>query len=159
MIDTNKTISIFLCLTSLPLIPARGWQMIQKQRATAGGKAPALLTQVISWPQDESYRIESHPKHKSTGWATNSDISPWASERNLEVPSAKYTKTQDKSSLWNLKSKQEIHWFHASSLKPWVQITVKFFTPPDTRMKTAMNSGCSRDRVPLLPLLVILQMV
>lgn len=34
--------------------------MIQKQWATAGGKAAVLLTQVISWPEDESCRIESH---------------------------------------------------------------------------------------------------
>lgn len=123
-------ISIFLCLTSLPLIPPSSWQMIQKQWATAGGKAAVLLTQVISWPEDESYRTESHAKHKCTGWATNSDISPWTSERDLEVPSAKYTK----STRQVISMGFGIHRFHASSLKPWMQITAEILhsLPPQT---------------------------
>lgn len=127
MIYTNKIISIFLCLTSLPLIPPSGWQMIQKQWATAGGKAAALLTQVISWPEDESYRIGNNAKHKYTGWAINSDISPWAPERDLQQNTLK---VQDKSSLWDLKSKEEIHWFHASSLQPSIQMIVEILHSP-----------------------------
>lgn len=59
-------------------------------------------------------------------------------------------KARDKSSLWDLKSKQEIHWVQASPLKPWMQITVEILhSPPDTRTKRAMNSRCSRGQCAL----------
>lgn len=127
--------------------------MIQKQWATAGGKAAALL---FPGQRMNHTGLRVMPNTNVLGGLLIQTSAHELQRETLKSLQQNTLKARDNLyGIWNLNKKSTE--FKQASLEALNANHLKFFTPPpDTRTKRIMNSRCSRGSVPLLPLLVVL---